>query len=94
MVRTRTPDEEKRFGAGKETWVKSGTSIYSLVCTMTWSLLPSDRETSTPRNYIDRAVWLSGAKPAWAHAVIRDRSGVWADDTGLATLGLSDGTLI
>lgn len=43
---------------------------------------------------LDRAVWLAGSEPAWAHAVIRDRSGVWADDTGLATLGLSDGTLV
>src|SRR5205807_2170144 len=36
----------------------------------------------------------AGADPLWAHAAIRNRSGVWADDTGVATLGLADGTLI
>jgi predicted dehydrogenase len=43
---------------------------------------------------LDRAVWLAGAAPLWAHAAIRDRSGIWADETGLATLGLEDGSLV
>jgi predicted dehydrogenase len=43
---------------------------------------------------LDRAVWLAGAEPLWAHAAIRNRSGVWADETGLATLGLDDGSLV
>jgi predicted dehydrogenase len=43
---------------------------------------------------LDRAAWLAAAAPVWAHAAIRDRSGVWADDIGVATLGLEDGGLI
>ncbi|MBI3944733.1 MAG: Gfo/Idh/MocA family oxidoreductase [Armatimonadetes bacterium] len=43
---------------------------------------------------LDRAIWLAGAAPAWAHAVIRNVGGIWPDDTGLATLGLADGTHI
>ena len=43
---------------------------------------------------LDRAVWLAGAAPLWAHAAIRDLSGTWADETGVATLGLEGGALV
>lgn len=43
---------------------------------------------------LDRALWLAGASPVWAHAVIRNVSHIWPDDTGLATLGLANDTHI
>ncbi|MDH7571544.1 MAG: Gfo/Idh/MocA family oxidoreductase [Armatimonadota bacterium] len=43
---------------------------------------------------LDRAVWLSGAAPVWAHAAVRDMTGIWADETAVATVGLESGAMV
>lgn len=43
---------------------------------------------------LDRAVWLSGCAPRWAHAAVRNATNTWDDETVLAMIGLEGGALV